>query len=208
MKVVSPPWVNRPPTLDPIANVTVAENSTAQTITLTGITSGSPTEKQALKVTAISATTALVPTPAVHYTSPATTAHLTFKPRANHTGVATITVTVTDGGKSNNIVRQTFTVTVTAPATKNSTSASTSLALAQANLGTDPNAAATLLPVANANGRFSFQVTGVLDGKYVVQASSDLVHWTSVQTNTAPFMFQDTIATGTSQRFYRADYYP
>ena len=161
-----------------------------------------------MTVTTVSSDATLIPTPAVNYISPNSTGTLIFAPATNMLGTATLTVAVDNGGATNNITARTFTVTVTVPATNNSTSASTSLALAQANLGTDPNAAATLLPVANANGRFSFQVTGVLDGRYVVQASSDLVHWTSVQTNTAPFMFQDTIATGTSQRFYRADYYP
>jgi hypothetical protein len=51
-------------------------------------------------------------------------------------------------------------------------------------------------------------VTGVPGGKYVVQATSDLVHWTSVQTNTAPFVFQDGAANGFAQQFYRAYYLP
>jgi hypothetical protein len=66
------------------------------------------------------------------------------------------------------------------------------------------NPAATLTALASANrGQFSFQVTGVTGGSYVVQASSDLVHWTTLQTNTAPFTVQDRAAGQFSHRFYR-----
>jgi hypothetical protein len=41
----------------------------------------------------------------------------------------------------------------------------------------------------------------------VVQATTDLAHWTSIQTNTAPFTVQDRTA-GAQQRFYRAYYQP
>ena len=60
------------------------------------------------------ATPDLIPTPTVNYTSANTTGKLTFAPVTNANGTATITVTVNDGGTSNNIVTQTFTVTVNA----------------------------------------------------------------------------------------------
>ena len=59
-----------------------------------------------------------------------------------------------------------------------------------------------------ANGQFGFQVDGVPGAKYVVQASTDMKAWTSVQTNTAPFSFTDSNSSGFNQRFYRSFYKP
>ena len=57
-----------------------------------------------------------------------------------------------------------------------------------------------------ANGNFTFPVTGVPGYKYVVQATTDLTHWTSVATNTAPFVFEDTQTVDNEKRFFRAYY--
>lgn len=187
---------NQPPTLDPIANLAVAGNAAAQTLTLTGITSGSPTENQPLRVTATSSNPRLVPAPVVQYANPANTALLTFKPATNLTGVATITVTVSDGSRNNGVTQKRFTVTVTAAPNNNNTTNANPLA------GTNP--AASLVGASSVNGCFTFQVAGVAGDKYVVQATSDLVHWSPVQTNTAPFVFQDSSASSFRQRFYRA----
>ena len=46
------------------------------------------------------------------YTSPNTTGSLAFIPVAKTFGTATLSVTVNDGGTSNNIITRTFTVTV------------------------------------------------------------------------------------------------
>ena len=54
----------------------------------------------------------MIPNPTVTYTSPNATGSLAFTPVTNASGSATLTVTVNDGGASNNIVTQTFTVTV------------------------------------------------------------------------------------------------
>jgi hypothetical protein len=104
--------VNQPPTLDALANVTINENATLQTINVTGITSGAANESQTLTVTTSSSNPGLIPMPAVNYTSPNTTGSITFTPVANGFGSATITVTVNDGGTSNNIISRTFAVTV------------------------------------------------------------------------------------------------
>jgi hypothetical protein len=71
-----------------------------------------------------------------------------------------------------------------------------------------PAAAATLGPVAYANGQYAFVVAGASGYKYIVQASADLVNWVSIQTNTAPFRFVDTDAGQFSQRFYRSIFNP
>jgi hypothetical protein len=109
--------VNQPPTLNAISNLTISENAGQQTVNLSGISSGATNENQTLTVGATSSNTGLIPNPTVTYTSPNTTGTLTFTPVANAYGSATITVTVNDGGATNNIVTRTFTVTVNSPPT-------------------------------------------------------------------------------------------
>ena len=110
--VVTVAAINQIPTLDAIANLTIGEDSGLQTVNLTGISSGAANESQTLTVTASSSAPTLIPNPTVTYTSPASTGSLKFTPAANANGSAIITVTVKDGGTSNNVVSQTFTVTV------------------------------------------------------------------------------------------------
>jgi hypothetical protein len=106
--------VNQPPTLNPLADVTVNENSGVQTVGLTGISAGATNESQVLSVNASSSNTGLIPAPTVTYTSPNSTGSLSFKPVTNQFGNATVTVTVRDSGTSNNLVTRTFNVTVNA----------------------------------------------------------------------------------------------
>jgi hypothetical protein len=114
--------VNDPPTLDPIADpAAINEDAGAQTVNLTGITSGD-VETQPLEVTAVSDNPALIPNPTVTYTSPNATGSLQYTPVADASGTATITVTVTDGGPDGNLATpgdnattsDTFVVTVNA----------------------------------------------------------------------------------------------
>jgi hypothetical protein len=107
--------VNQPPTLNSLANMTIVENAALQTVNLSGITSGASNEIQTLTVTATSSNPGVVPTPTVSYTSPSTTGSISFTPALNAFGASTITVTVNDGGASNNVVSRSFTVTVDAP---------------------------------------------------------------------------------------------
>src|SRR5690606_22521692 len=53
--------VNDPPTLNSLANVTVDEDAGAQTVQLSGISSGAPDENQTLTVTATSSNPSLIP---------------------------------------------------------------------------------------------------------------------------------------------------
>lgn len=55
-----------------------------------------------------------------------------------------------------------------------------------------------------ANGQFGFNVSGVAGTQYVVLASTNLITWVPVQTNTAPFAFTDTNPGRFAQRFYRS----
>ncbi|HEX5220637.1 MAG TPA: Ig-like domain-containing protein [Verrucomicrobiae bacterium] len=104
--------VNDPPTLNPIGNVTVNEDSGTQTLSLAGISSGAANENQTLTVSAISSNPGLIPNPTVSYTSPNATGTLSFTPAANANGTATITVTVSDGQAASSTVLRVFTVTV------------------------------------------------------------------------------------------------
>jgi hypothetical protein len=109
---VPSPVINVPPTLNQPANLTVNENSGPQTVTLTGISSGSPTENQTLSISALSSNTRIIPAPAVNYTNPNAAAVLTLAPVGGSYGSATITVMVDDGGAVSNTVIRSFTVTV------------------------------------------------------------------------------------------------
>jgi hypothetical protein len=66
-----------------------------------------------------------------------------------------------------------------------------------------PLPAAVLTAGVQTQGAFSFTVSGTAGQTYVVQASTNLVDWDCLQTNTAPFVFVDAQAAGFSQRFYR-----
>jgi hypothetical protein len=111
--------VNDAPTLDPIGDpAAIVEDAGEQTVALSGITAGGG-ENQTLSVMAFSGDTALIPNPTVSYTSPNPTGSLRYKPVANMSGTALITVTVRDAGLDGNLgteddgtVMRTFTVEV------------------------------------------------------------------------------------------------
>ena len=111
---------NDNPTLNAISDLTIGNNSTKQTVNLSGISAGG-NESQPLKVTATSSNPRLLPKPKAIYTSPEDSGLLKLKPIPNQTGRATITVTVEDGGLDNRLdtagdnasSSRTFDVTVT-----------------------------------------------------------------------------------------------
>ena len=111
--------VNQTPTLAPInVSPVILENNTSPvTINLTNITAGLGDTTQGVTVSATSSEPAVIPDPAVTYTSPSTTGTLTFAPQAFVSGVVTITVTVMDNGGTANgaidTVQQSFIVTIT-----------------------------------------------------------------------------------------------
>jgi hypothetical protein len=86
----------------------------------------------------------------------------------------------------------------------NSTGSTTSTA----KLTVYATAAAILSSTAHAAGQYALIVAGVPGYNYVVQASTNLINWVPVQTNTAPFTFVDTNASRFGQRFYRSVYAP
>jgi hypothetical protein len=95
-------FVNQPPTIDPVAPITVVESSGTQDIVLTGITPGPPNEaSQSLTITATSNTMGIIPEPTVSAVTNGS-AKLTFTPVADQAGVVTFTVTVKDDGGTRN----------------------------------------------------------------------------------------------------------
>lgn len=104
--------VFNPPTIDLLNDLVIAENSGPQTLNLTGINSGSTNGTATLALAALSSNPALIPTPGINYTSPATAGTLMFAPVTNAFGSAKITVTVTDDQPTNNATSVSFNVTV------------------------------------------------------------------------------------------------
>ncbi|MBT4693843.1 MAG: hypothetical protein HOB73_10910, partial [Planctomycetaceae bacterium] len=101
-----------PPTIASIANVTIDEDATAQTINYNGITAGF-NETQTLVVTSISSNPSLIADPTVTYTSDEQTGSLSFTPLSDQFGSATITVTVEDGGLDDNLATTADNLTAT-----------------------------------------------------------------------------------------------
>jgi hypothetical protein len=61
-------------------------------------------------------------------------------------------------------------------------------------------------PGPGTNGIFVVDIggTGLYGYNYTVEASTDLVNWLVLQTNSSPFTFTDTNAGSYPRRFYRA----
>ena len=104
--------VNLPPTLNPLGNLGLIQNSGSQTVALSGITSGLTNTLTLMMVTATSSNPGLIPNPTVSYVNMSTNGTLTFAPVAGATGTSAITVTVNNGPPPNNLFSRTFTVTV------------------------------------------------------------------------------------------------
>ncbi len=108
--IVNP--VNDPPTLDPIDNIVISQNAGPQTIPLSGISAGNSNEIQTVTITATSSNPALIPDPAVSYTSPNPAGTLRLQPATNAFGSALITVVASDGQPTNSTITRSFSVTV------------------------------------------------------------------------------------------------
>jgi len=106
--------VNDAPTIDQPADLTIDEDDGQQTVNLSGISSGAANETQQLVLSAVSDNPSLIADPAVSYSSPDSTASLTFTPAAGAYGSAQITVRVTDDGEPASYTEKTFNVTVNA----------------------------------------------------------------------------------------------
>ena len=64
----------------------------------------------------------------------------------------------------------------------------------------------TIIPVSLSAGKFTMQINGSVGPQYVLQASTNLINWTSILSNTpgsTPFTAIDTNAVSFNRRFYR-----
>jgi Fibronectin type III domain len=77
-------------------------------------------------------------------------------------------------------------------------------------VGSSSSSAASLTSaLMSSSHQFGFTISGVSSGQYIVQASTDLVNWVSLLTNSgAPFNFVDSNTSQFSHRFYRTAYIP
>jgi len=88
---------NKAPTVDPMDDMMVDYNGAQQVVSVTGI---DPVEadQSIASIEAVSDNTTLIPNPVVGTLQPDGSVSLTFQPQAGESGVATISVTVTDDG--------------------------------------------------------------------------------------------------------------
>jgi Immunoglobulin domain/Putative Ice-binding-like adhesive domain/Beta-propeller repeat len=84
------------------------------------------------------------------------------------------------------------------------TNAAGQVASVAATLEVSNPAAMLASPCCASNSQFQFNVTGASSLTYVVEASTNLVDWDALATNTPPFVFIDQAAPNCPQRFYRA----
>lgn len=102
---------NNPPTLNPLADLTLDEDAPQQNIALSGISNGGE-PGQAVTITAVSSDPALIPNPTIAYFSPTSTGTLRLKPAPDAFGTCIITVTASDGQAQNGTITRSFRVTV------------------------------------------------------------------------------------------------
>jgi hypothetical protein len=108
----------------------------------------------------------------------------TWRPAITQAGTTNvIAVTVTDNGSPSMSATQTFVVTVTQP----------------------PAPGLALIPATT--GQFAFSVSGTAGPDYLIQASTNLINWTTLYATSSPalpFVWVDSQRTLFPRRFYRA----
>jgi hypothetical protein len=70
-------------------------------------------------------------------------------------------------------------------------------------VGSTGSTALMLTSMSTSSGQFGFTVNGAANSQYIVQASTDLVHWVALQTNNANSSFVDSNSSQFARRFYR-----
>ncbi|MDB6035818.1 MAG: Repeat family, partial [Verrucomicrobiales bacterium] len=106
--VVNP--VDNGPTLNPIGNLVINEDSAAQVVNLSGISSG--VLNQSVLVSATTGNPELIGNLAVTYTSPGASGNLSFTPLSNAYGTGSVTVVVDNGAATNSTILRTFQVVI------------------------------------------------------------------------------------------------
>jgi hypothetical protein len=69
---------------------------------------------------------------------------------------------------------------------------------------TIPMVSGPLISLASSAGGVNLSVNGAAGSPYIIFASTDLVNWSPLATNTAPFVFTDSNSSNYSRRFYQA----
>ncbi|MEO5601645.1 MAG: tandem-95 repeat protein [Cyclobacteriaceae bacterium] len=92
--------INDPPAFSAIANQQISENSTAKSLTITGITKGPFEESQQLTFVATSSNTNIIDNPTMQYDGVGSTALLSYAVKPNISGVVTITIVAIDNGSN------------------------------------------------------------------------------------------------------------
>ena len=176
-----PPATNGPPTLNPVGNLTLNENSGPLTVNLSGITSGLLNLILPITLTATSSNPSVIPNPTVVYTSPNSTGQLVLTPAANASGSAIITVTVNNGQLLYNLFKQTFTV----------------------NVSYWPTASVRVTP----QKKYILTLTALAGHTNSILASTNLKTWSVIYTATmgtgGHLSFTDATAPSYPARFYR-----
>ena len=94
------PNVNLAPQINPIPSQKLAKSSTQFSVNLSGINDGNTSEVQTIAITASTNNAELIKNLAVEYTSDSPTGKVNFTPAPGKTGVATITLNISDNGPS------------------------------------------------------------------------------------------------------------
>ncbi|HXA45603.1 MAG TPA: fibronectin type III domain-containing protein [Candidatus Angelobacter sp.] len=69
---------------------------------------------------------------------------------------------------------------------------------------TVPVVNAAQVSIASTSGGIKISVNGMAASPYVIMASTNLINWVALATNTSPFVFTDTGSSNYSRRFYQA----
>jgi hypothetical protein len=99
--VVTELFVNKPPTMNVIGDLSFLHTAPEQVVNLTGISPGAG-ENQSVTITAVAANPQLIPNLSVQYISPFDTGTLRLQNDRNRVGTTTVTVKVKDSGGTAN----------------------------------------------------------------------------------------------------------
>ncbi len=109
--------VNKAPSMNPLTNLSILQDSPQQTVLLRGISDGDNDKEQGITITASSSDPSIIPDPTVVYLSGTAAGELRFAPVEGKTGNVKITVSLTDDGgtdknNGNESVTYTFNIEV------------------------------------------------------------------------------------------------
>lgn len=94
--------INDPPTMKPIQDRTIAEDAGIQTVILQDIDDGDPFASQNITIDVSCNNTTLIPIPQLQYIPNRTSGTITYSPKNNASGTATVTIALHDDGGTEN----------------------------------------------------------------------------------------------------------